>query len=204
MDEEQQTTAKQEAPGSGGWIRVVILLLIVVALAGLWAMRRAAPPAQPKFEPQLVGERPDPGELVLLVQLEDPPGEEPEGPPSFDVSFEVDRSTAKNRLVFYIQETHGYYVESPVLEFWWHEVGEDPDTDGLPEPYPIEWRINNYIEANKTYKDCITITNPELEPIGGDMGSAENWSGRITDYHHVRTADPDPPRPRPMVGRECS
>ncbi|UCE59396.1 MAG: hypothetical protein JSU63_18380 [Phycisphaerales bacterium] len=106
-------------------------------------------------------------------------------------------------MVLYITEAHGYYVECPIVEVWWHEAGVDTGPEGLLEPYPVTYDVNNVMLANQTFKDCITITNPELEPVGGDLGTDDNWSGRVVGYSHVRLENIDPPRNLPKSGGDC-
>ncbi len=194
MDEQTPTNGGQTPGHISRWMFPVVGVALVAVLACVWVVGFLAEPERPKIRGD---------SWIHCRQFAPPPGDEPEERPVFDVRIEVDKSTPKNRVVLYISETHGYYVECPIIELWWHEAGNETGPEDLPEPYPIQYDINNVILANQTFKDCIEITNPELEPVGGDIGTDDNWSGRVIGYSHARLKNMDPPRVLPKSGREC-
>lgn len=117
------------------------------------------------------------------------PGEDPPTPAEIDVRVEVDTSSGKNRLVYYLSESQGYYVETFALEFW-YVTG--PDMDLIDAPIRFVQRVNDYVEVNKELSGCIEVTPGELRPVGGDIGNSDNWYVELLWYHRARVQNPDP------------
>ena len=172
--------------------RTLILLVLAAGLAVFLAMRTSAPPTPP-VQDVTQGTPADPGLLW--------PGEEPDEPPEFDIQLEIDTSTGKNRLVYYVTETHGFYVNTFYIRFWWHPAGETIDEQD--SPHSFRHFVNNYIKAGETLKDCIEVTGPEIANAGGDIGTAENWSAKVEDWIHVRLKNRDPLLEVDPTGRNC-
>ncbi len=176
--------------------RLVILIVAAGGLALAFAFRTSAPPSEIVLDP---GDIQEEVKEILQYAL---PGEEPEEPAEFDIQFEVDTSTVKTRLVMYITELHGYYVETLDVRFWWK--GDDPDLERDDSTYSFVYHINNYIKANETFKDCIEVSVPEIERVRGDVGTAESWGVRIERYHRARHENPEVFPPVSTTGRYCS
>ncbi len=179
--------------------RLLILLVGAAGLAVFVAFRTSAPPRQTD-----TGE--SQGSLLkqidlLVIQQPPPPGEEPEVPPEFDIQVEVDASGGKNRLVFYISEAHGYYVQAPYIQIWWKEPGQEIEPEN--SLYVIDMMVNNYIKAGETFKDCIEVTGPELFDVGGDIGSSENWAATVYRHSCARVKNPDEFPSVDKTGRYC-
>ena len=177
--------------------RILLLLVLAAGLAAFLAMRSSAPPKQ-VVEPPINGN--DNGGSLLLWTLEGS-GETPDTPPEFDIQLEVDTSGGKNGLVFFITETHGFYVNTLKLRLWWHDVGEVIDEQD--SPHSVELFVNNYIKAGETLKYCIQLTDPEIANAGGDIGTSDNWSVEVEDYSHVRAKNRDPLLEVDSTGRDC-
>jgi len=113
----------------------------------------------------------------------------------------VDTSGGKNRLVFYIAETDGFYVETFYLRIWWHEAGEVIDPED--SPHSFQHFVNNYIKAGETFNYCIELTDPEIAAAGGNIGTGDNWSAEVEERLHVRTEDPEPLPAIDRAGNGC-
>jgi len=169
--------------------RLLILIVVAGILVATAAFKGSAPSAKtgddgPRIRPL--------GECDLLVTQQEVPGDEPDELPSLDdftINLEVDRTSVKNRIVFTVSEAHGYYVDGLDIRFWWQPDGKPIDSDD--SPFSFVYHMNNYIKANETFKDCLTVTNPELNNIGGDMGATSNWGAQVEDYRRVRLQNPE-------------
>ncbi len=179
--------------------RLLILLAVAAGLGAAFAVRTSAPPPEVQ---ELTDLSDAPKETIKEISQLDLPGEEPPESPEFDVQFDIDTSTIKNRVILYITEAHGYYVESIAVRFWWK--GDDPDLERDDSIYSFDYRINNYIKANETFKDCFDLSAPEVQAVGGDVGNVESWGVRLESYRRAREQNPDTFPPVSPVGRECS
>ncbi len=160
---------------------------------------RPAPPAQdmvaaeePTFLPAEEGQSLEDIRVVQTMLTErELPGEEPAIPAEFNIQVEVDPSGEKNRLYYYIDELHGFYVETFRLELWYLPT---PDTTQDESPLMVPALINDYIKANETYKGCLEVVPAELNDLAGDtgIGTDENWRGRVIYYDRARETNPDP------------
>lgn len=169
-------------------------LIILIVLAGGMAVYLATRPA-PVVSDELPGVNAgvEPGEFdpnaAKPIWTQPLDGEEPPEVPEFDIRVEVDPSGRKNRLYFYIDEAHGYYVEKPVIKFWYvSEPGQELRDSALP----IGLIVNDYVRANETYKGCIDVVPAELKKVGGDIGTDANWDVRIESWGRARSQNPDP------------
>jgi len=119
----------------------------------------------------------------------DLPGEEPGEKPEFQVQVEVNQTSGKNRLDFWVTETHGYFVETIKLEIWYKEK---PDMELEDSPFHIEQHFEAYITAGETLKLCMELVPAELRHVPQGMGVSENWGARVGYYHRAREENPDP------------
>lgn len=172
-------------------MRLVILVVVAGALAVAFAMRSSAPPEPPdKFDTGLSDQ-----ELRLVREkqtmlLNRPlPGREPEVPPEFNVEVVVDPTGTKNRLYFYITEAHGYYVEDFALLVWFNSTGFEA---GPENSRTFQHYVNKYLKANDTLVDCMELVKPELDSLGGDIGTDRNWGAEVTSHGRAREKNPDP------------
>ena len=117
------------------------------------------------------------------------PGKEPAEPPNLAVSVEVDRTSGKNRLFFNITESHGYYVETFRIQFWYKREGVTG-----PDDSPLTFTVykDDFLKANETYRTCAEVVPAELSRVGGDMGTTQNWDAEIVFHGRAREKNPDP------------
>ncbi len=167
--------------------RFWILIAVAVILALLAAWKFSSPPA-PENGSDFVGEPIDPETNKLLSQR-DLPGIEPPEEPEVDIQVEVNTSSGKNRLDYYISESHGYYVEVFKIDFFWKET---PEMEYDESPLVVSHYDDVYVRANETLKHCLEIVPAELTRVGGDIGTTENWGAIITWHGRAREQDPDP------------
>ncbi|MHC5111056.1 MAG: hypothetical protein ACYTHJ_14385 [Planctomycetota bacterium] len=179
---------------------MTIRLLILVAVAGGLAVMVAVKVSNPAPAQQQIddiddtsdGLTPEERERINRLNKElnkfDLPGEEPEVEPEFDVQIEVDLSSGKNRLVSYINETHGYYVETLAILYWYKEK---PDMVAEDSPLTFEQHFDLYIPANETLKLCIEVVPAELSHVGGDIGESEKWGAEVIYYNRAREQNPE-------------
>lgn len=173
--------------------RLLILIALAAGLAIFIAMRPDAPaqalPDGPTFETNPEG---DAEEVIRTLQTplwdRDLPGEDPPEEPDLYVTVEVDTSEGKNRLVYFVTEAHGYYVEGFKIEFYFLP---DPGVEELDEPL-LTQRINDLLEANSTLRGCLEVVPAELRTVGGSIGSSENWDALVIWHGRARVEDPEP------------
>lgn len=179
--------------------RLVCLVLAGVGLAIYLAMRASAPPTAVV---EMDGELSE--ELQLIREKQESIGdlpldcEEPAEPPVIAIRHEVRPGEGKNRLHYWLDEAHGYYVEAPVIEFFYvRSPGAGRPADDLVWQLPL----NNYITANETFAGCMDLTDNELAPLGGGMGTTENWGARIVRYGRFCAGNPSRLVARDETGR---
>ncbi len=117
------------------------------------------------------------------------PGVEPPEKPDLAVTVEVDRTSGKNRLYFNVSESHGYYVETFRIQFWYKRDGVTGPEDS---PLALTHYVDNYLKANTTFRTCADVVPAELSRVGGDMGTTANWDAKIIWYCRARAKNPDP------------
>jgi hypothetical protein len=174
--------------------RLLILLALAVVLAVVLAKKVTSPPS-PEGDSRAVTENQsdntnDPSDPTHeLLWKRDLPGEEPPVEPELSIRVEVNTSSGKNQLDFYISEAHGYYVETFQIDFFWKE---QPDMEVDESPLIVPHYLDDYVKANETLKDCIQVVPAELRHVGGDIGTTENWGARIRSHGRARVQNPDP------------
>jgi len=153
--------------------RLLILVAVAAGLAVYFATRKPAAPASVVIEET---ETMTPEQRAKLEELQKPlyqrdlKGETPPEEPRLSVRFEVDNSKGKNRLVFYISEENGYYVDTFDIDFWYKST---PDMTREQSPLSLKHTIlNRYLPANETLKDCLELNDAEMNRINENMGSA--------------------------------
>lgn len=171
--------------------RLLILLVLVLGLFAVWWSTRQSGPAVDTTIADNERKSDEDYEIQTeLTQRPPPPGEEPAVPPQFAVAVEVDTSAGKNRLKFAISEKNGYYVESMDVQFWYVKPGGP--TEPEDSPLKLTHRVNDYMEAKKTFEGYIEVVPAELTHVGGHIGTSENWRARVTWHHRARTENPNP------------
>ena len=180
--------------------RLVILLAVAVVLAiGVaYKINRPVPEAieEPDSELDADEDLESLREKQKTLRERDLPGSEPPEEPDLSIQVEVNTQSGKNRLVFYITEAHGYYVEEFDIAFWYKEK---PDTDFEESPVSFVHHLENYVRAGETLRDCIEVVPAELRHVGGDIGTSENWGARI--LRHGRSRAENPARLPPLADR---
>jgi hypothetical protein len=175
-------------------------LLILIVLAGGLAVYFAVAKNQAPVVVETAAEDKD-GDEMTAKEIEDKrlegtelikrplPGKEPAEPPNLAVSVEVDRISGKNRLYFNITESHGYYVETFRIQFWYVR----PGVTG-PEDSPLSFTVykDDFLKANDTLRTCAEVVPAELSRVGGDMGTTQNWDAEIVFHGRAREKNPDP------------
>ena len=173
-------------------------LLILIVLAGGLAMyfavvKNRAPVVVEPITEDDSGMTKEELAIKRIVQIElrnrPLPGKEPAEPPNLAVTVEVDRASGKNRLYFNVSESHGYYVESFRIQFWFKREGFTGPEDS---PLPLTHYVDNFLKANETFRTCAEVVPTELSRVGGDMGTAQNWDARIVWHGRAREKNPDP------------
>jgi hypothetical protein len=170
--------------------RLVILIIVLVVVAIVAGVRMSSKPTEtevtvtPTDEPIRDGER---GVTKTLDKMT-LPGDEPTEEPSFDVDVQVDLAEGRHRLLFYITEEHGYFVETLRMNLYYLEDEAEQDE----AMFVTELFINRYLRANGTLEYYTELTPVEMNMIGGDMGTDDNWLAQIVYYHAAREQNPDP------------
>lgn len=183
-------------------VRLIILVVVAAGLAVFFAVRKPANPAE--VEEGSVTTLDDPSltpaereELRISRETQTPlgqrplPGEEPAIPPQLEIRVEANPESGKNRLIFYISEAHGYYVEEFDIRFWWKPDGQDIAMEDSPL-IVVHRIINKYLKANETFQDCVEVVDAELKRVGGSIGKTENWAAAIVQHGRARAKNPDP------------
>ena len=177
-------------------VAVRILVLVVVAAAlGVYAVsvNRAAKERQTELPPSTQVYEGDEDEVRLLqtpVWEQPAPGEEPPEEAEFEMKVWVDPADGKFRLYYELTEIHGYYADTFDVEFWYKDSPDVTDPEDSPLVIPVH--VNDFVKANDSLRSCIEIAWAELESVGGDMGTTENWDGWVVGHHRARLQDPDP------------
>jgi hypothetical protein len=174
--------------------RLLILLALAVVLAVVLAKKVTSPPPPEGDGREVIDNQnkngidpPDPTQELLWTRYL--AGEEPPEEPELSIRVEVNTSSGKNQLDFYISEAHGYYVETFQIDFYWKE---HPDMEADESPLTVPHYLDDYVKANETVKDCIQVVPAELSRVGGDIGTTENWGVRIASHGRARAQNPDP------------
>lgn len=167
------------------------LIILIVLGAGLAVFYAARPPSQsgdgivvpPAETPETIKGK--------MLWHKDPPDCPAAGvEPDLNLSFSIDPADGKNRIYFELSESHGFYVQSFILQFWFMPT---PDTECEDSPLCFELPLDRYIKAGETYVGCTDINDAELRKIGGDMGTTDNWGGHIIDFSMTRACTENPP-----------
>jgi hypothetical protein len=171
--------------------RLIILIVVLVVVAVVAAVKRTSQPKETNevtkardLAPTVEGQS---GFKKALHQIS-VPGDEPPEEPSFDVDIKVDQTEGKQRLRFYITEEHGYFVETLRMNLYY--LPDEAEQDEAI--FVTELFINKYLRANDTLEYHTELTPVEMNRIGGDMGTDDNWLAEIIYYHAVREEDPPP------------
>ncbi|MCH8148399.1 MAG: hypothetical protein IH987_10455 [Planctomycetes bacterium] len=165
--------------------RLILLILLGAGLALYYGTRTPAAPdihveveILPSVEPN------------LLLWNYDLPGDQPVEPPDLELTLSVDPADGKQRIYFTLSEANDFYVETFILEFWYLT---DADTEFEESPIQIEHYVDNYIKAGEVLESCLEVVDAELAEAGVDMGTIDNWAGRITGRGPMRYRTADPP-----------
>ena len=172
--------------------RLLILVAVAGGLAVYFAMKKpSAPKNIVEIDAPNEAERAEREERQTPLGRRPLQGEKPPEPPRLSIRFEVDETNGKNRLVFYITEEHGYYVDTFDIDFWYKST---PDMTLRESPLPLNHKIlNRYLPANETLKDCMELNDAEIRRINMQMGTAENWDAEIKSVGgHYFLKNPDP------------
>ena len=178
--------------------RMMILLVIAAGLGVYFATKAAAPP--PENTPSTDGtpeERATRAITQTPLEQRELAGESPAEEPDLSIRLEVDPAGKKNRLFYYISESHGYYVETFTIDVYHvSEPGGEPDEEPILSQY-----INDFLEANETLKGCFELVPSELKKADGGMGTSENWYAEISRHGRHRAENPEPLPPLANVNK---
>jgi hypothetical protein len=171
--------------------RLVILIVVLVVVAVVAGVKMTSQPEETdevtkakNLAPTVDGQ---PGIKKPLDQIP-LPGNEPPEEPSFDVDVKVDLAEGRHRLRFYITEEHGYFVETLRMNLYY--LPDEAEQDEAM--FITELFINRYLRANDTLEYYTELTPVEMNMIGEDMGTDDNWLAEIIYHHAAREQDPDP------------
>jgi hypothetical protein len=177
--------------------RLVILLVVAIGMALALVFR----PKTPEGQEQQFQQEMTPEELALTELMKTPlsqrdlPGEEPPEPAEVRVSVQVDPQETKNRLYLLFSEAHGYYVESLKVDIY--RVVTDEETGEEELQYFMSNPFDCYIQAREVLRQCILLVPSEMERIGNDLGTSEDWVAEVVSYGRARVENPDPLPPLP-------
>jgi hypothetical protein len=168
--------------------RLIILIVLGAGLAMFYALRPPAAENAGIKEQDPTGEA---AEIGKMLWRNDPPNcPKANIEPDLSLSWSVDPLDGKNRIYIELSESHEFYVQSFVLEFWYMP---DAATECEDSPLCINVPLDVYIKAGEFYEGCADINDAELREIGGDMGNTDNWGGNIVDYSMTRACTENPP-----------
>jgi hypothetical protein len=181
--------------------RLIILLFLAIGLAVFFGLR-ASRPAQILEELEAAENDDYSPEEMATIRAEGRPlrsfplhCETPPEPPQLSLRWEVPAGE-RQVIHFYIDEAHGYYVETFDLEFTFKPTNAaTPSGNRLT----VRHHFDNYLKANSTLNGCVFVVDAELKAVGGQMGSTEDWEGRIADYGRYCSENPEILRPRSSV-----
>ncbi|MGD2111363.1 MAG: hypothetical protein PVI86_18450 [Phycisphaerae bacterium] len=179
------------------------LIILVVAAVGMGVFLVVRPRSSEPADREELQSNMTAAEIAELTTLQTPlhkrdlPGEEPPEPADVRVTVEVDPAETKNRLYLYFSESHGYYVESPDVDIY--HLTRDEDTGDIDRQYVMRNPFNIYIQANQVLRHCVDLVPTEMNRIGNDLGTSEDWEAEVTGYGRARATDPDPLPPLPDV-----
>lgn len=172
--------------------RFLILLTVAGGLAIFMAVKASSPPVVTQVASRVVYEEED-NDLKLrqtTLNQRDLAGDDPVEEAELSIRVEVDPTSMKNRLYYYISEVHGYYVETFEIEFYYNPTPDKPLSD---EAVPVFTQyVNDYLEAGDTKLGCLEVTPAELSATGGQIGRSENWEAFIVNNGRARLVNPDP------------
>jgi len=172
--------------------RLWILLVLAGGLAVYLGVRTSTP-----VDSEVARERPP--EEDEKIQLSTVPLEcdVPSEPPQLSIRCEVPPGD-KQVIHYFIDEAHGYYVESFDLEFYYKPA---PNTTIENSPLTATQYVDNYLIANDTYRGCIYVTAIEMKDKIEHMGTTENWGARIANHGRYCAQNPQKLTPRSLKGR---
>ena len=176
------------------------LILLIVLGAGLAVYYGTRTPAAPGSHVKVQEIRRDIIEPNQLLWNYDLPGEQPAEPPDLELTLSVDPADGKHRIYYTLSEANDYYVETFVLEFWYLT---DPDTEFEESPIQVSHYVDKYIKAGDVLEDCLDVVGAELSKVGGEMGTIDNWAGRLTGRGNVRYRAANPPELRREATPGC-
>lgn len=165
----------------------------------VWLALHPAPPLdrRPAGDDEKMVDLPDGTTLAELRQQQmmlwqrELPGEKPDEPAEISITHEVDTSRGKDRMYLYLTEKHGYYVETIDVDIW-YTGGKDITEPNDSPLHPVFLPINNFIPAKGTLKTCLEFNPAELDKVGGNVGTSEDWAVRVKRYNRARLQNPDP------------
>ncbi len=166
------------------------IAILIVAAAGLAVYVAVKPKADPnaEIEKEISPELQARHDCDKALWLRDLPGEEPDVEPDIVVTVSVVAGLGKNQLAFDFTEAHGYYVETLDVNFWYKD---NPDTEYADSRLQLNYPFDDYLLANETKQLCLEVVSPELNRVGGEMGTDENWGVELRRYSRARITDPD-------------
>ena len=153
---------------------VLVVIILLLAVYALFIQNRDPEGAQP-------------------TNLDQPPkpaapkidGVETTETPEFDVTVEVVRVGAQQRLKFTMAETHGWAVVGVYVHAHYGAVNAETGQFETTMQRPAEMLCKGNIDFGKPLVEETTLTDAELAQIGGDAGTNENWQGAVYKWTKV-------------------
>ena len=165
-----------------------IILLVLAAGMGVYLTTMDRTVKEPPVEKPIVP--PNASDLWrrTLIGCETPPEEE-----ELAIQVWIDPAEGKNRLYFSMSETHGYYVDSCNMRFWWVGTYEGREyTEWADSPIQVSVPNHNiYVKADDTLEDFMGVQEFELAAVGGDLGTSENWRAAVDGCFHACLENPE-------------
>jgi hypothetical protein len=160
-----------------------LLIILLVVAAGLLVWRLAF---QEPIEPA-----PEVPEVAKTAEEKYNPknvnGIETDEEPEFNVVVEALIEGKRSVLEFSITETHGWAVTMVYVEASHGFINEDTGEweQNLDLRNPPKLLCPDILDFGKTLVAKTTLTGIELEQVGGELGTSENWRGHVYEWGKV-------------------
>ena len=158
---------------------LMVLLVILVALGALAVYRLAfKAPEEPLPPVELEKDK----DVPFLQEVD---GIETDETPEFDVEVATKEVGARKVLEFTITETHGWAVKQVYVQAYFGKVNPDTGEFETEMKDPPQVLCKDIIRFGKPLVLETTLTTPELDQTGGELGGPENWNAAVYKWGTV-------------------
>jgi len=155
---------------------LIVLVLVLIGLAAYTLLGTRS---------EVVPEVPETTVKPNSFEAEPENGIETDELPEFQVQVTPKKVGGQNKLEFAMTEAHGWWVNHIYVEAWYRELNEETGEWERKMERPVQYLCKDVLRFNETLVEETTLTDPELDDIGGDPGTTENWEGRIYKWHKI-------------------